>query len=687
MVGVILILSFLGLWSTAFSASGPNTLLSESTNTPLAIQAEAHLVEKEWRTAGELALRLWEEGEKLVPLTENIQQEYFTARRRAFQLLRNIPEKELSWYRERVDWSAQKLYENAKTNFDRKPLLKLLDLYYLSSWSDKALELLGDLFFQDGNFPQALNAYRQLLSDSTPNPLSRFYPNPKNDLALIGAKKFLCRIAMDKPPNQNELKYFETAFPDAKGLLAGTRGSLIDIVRDVLSSQTLRPLPSENSRWSTFAGSVERTGSPSFATPFFSVSSLWNAPLWTPWAKDLENIYEGVFPHHVPVVVDDQIIVNDDHHIRSSTLDGKILWELEVADQNRWAKFFWPDTQKRLISDNDPYSLMKLRTVMAPHFSLQSHRGIIYTRFVIEDSYPPPMEILALDARQKGRQVWRKTATSMGVRAPDVEFGGPPVVNDFGACGVFRSYETENTNVFIYCLEPRTGELKWISPIMNMILSKVEGRNDEILSSNGIQIFYLSNRGAAAALDAESGAIEWISRYSGTKDWERLDVFNPGQTKGLNPPVVFEDKIFIAPADSPYLHCLSASTGELIWRSDLLPDLTHILGIKNGYLIVSGANSLRTFDLTTGRVIDTYRAWQSPQEIGRGMLSGSYIYWPVERGIKIVEFNAGKLREVGNLPLAFGPGVTLIEAQDFFFVTGSKKISAFKKGSIIPRIR
>ena len=54
----------------------------------------------------------------------------------------------------------------------------VVDLAFCSSWGDDALELLGDLAFQDGRFGEALSMYRQLVLDRPDDTFSLVHPDP-----------------------------------------------------------------------------------------------------------------------------------------------------------------------------------------------------------------------------------------------------------------------------------------------------------------------------------------------------------------------------------------------------------------------------------------------------------------------------------------------------------------------------
>jgi hypothetical protein len=74
---------------------------------------------------------------------------------------------------------------------------------------------------------------------------------------------------------------------------------------------------------------------------------------------------------------------------------------------------------------------------------------------------------------------------------------------------------------------------------------------------------------------------------------------------------------------------LDASTGALLWRTDLPRKIVHLLGVHENKLIASG-NQLWWIDIRTRKC----SCWPENDNsglraCGRGTIAGSDIYWPV----------------------------------------------------------
>ena len=118
----------------------------------------------------------------------------------------------------------------------------MVDQAFCSSWGDDALELLGDLAFQDGRFGEALAAYGRIVADHPDDPSALVHPDPSVDLARVAAKKLLCRAAAgEDPPGPADLERVSPALSRRDRELAGRNGVYADIVARGASSGPAGP--------------------------------------------------------------------------------------------------------------------------------------------------------------------------------------------------------------------------------------------------------------------------------------------------------------------------------------------------------------------------------------------------------------------------------------------------------------
>ena len=201
------------------------------------------------------------------------------ARRECQRRIAVLPAEARAMYRARVDSQAERWFRLGKEARDRSLLRRIVDQAFCSSWGDDALELLGDLAFQEGLFAEAMAAYVQLVPDRQDGGLGLIHPDPSVDLVRVEAKKLLCRAAIgDHPPGPAERSRRRT--PASPGLLAGRKGSLaLDLV-DAIRDDHLAPSSLTDGRWPTFAGSPTRTkvapGSIDVGSKQWKVRLIWS---------------------------------------------------------------------------------------------------------------------------------------------------------------------------------------------------------------------------------------------------------------------------------------------------------------------------------------------------------------------------------------------------------------------------
>src|SRR5208337_4478445 len=158
--------------------------------------------------------------------------------------LAKLPPDARGIYRNRMDSQAERWFREGASRRDAALLRRVVELAFCSSWGDEALELLGDLAFQDGRFGEALAMYRPLVPDRPDDTFSLVHPDPSVDLARVAAKKLLCRAAAgEKLVLARELEIFSNRFPGAAGALTGRKGPYAKILEEALRADQLAPPP------------------------------------------------------------------------------------------------------------------------------------------------------------------------------------------------------------------------------------------------------------------------------------------------------------------------------------------------------------------------------------------------------------------------------------------------------------
>ena len=185
--------------------------------------AEARAAQGQWAEAIEEYQRiLVEVGDELAPVDKR---HVVQARWLAQSRLSALPPEALTLYRSRIDPPAKKLLEQGRANRDPAPLQRIVDESFCSSYTDQALDILGDLSFERGDFEEADQLWRMIVRPASrqagPPDAAIVLAGPKIDVAGIRAKQILAQLFRGEIDNLAVgLQAFAIAHPGAKGQLA-----------------------------------------------------------------------------------------------------------------------------------------------------------------------------------------------------------------------------------------------------------------------------------------------------------------------------------------------------------------------------------------------------------------------------------------------------------------------------------
>jgi outer membrane protein assembly factor BamB len=192
-----------------------------------------------------------------------------------------------------------------------------------------------------------------------------------------------------------------------------------------------------------------------------------------------------------------------------------------------------------------------------------------------------------------------------------------------------------------------------------------------LLSLGGATIFYQTDLGALASIDARSGRMNWLASYP-----RRMEgVTGMGSPVTHNPAIVHANKVIVAPEDTDRVLAFDRLSGHLVWEANPGGRVAHLLGVASGKLVVTG-NHVWTIDLEDGAIRSRWPEGQTlEQGYGRGLLAGGEIYWPTRDTLYILDQATGRptdrppvaLREAfgcGGGNLVAGDGYLLIAERD-----------------------
>ncbi|WP_406696671.1 PQQ-binding-like beta-propeller repeat protein [Singulisphaera sp. Ch08] len=723
-------------------AQGPNRTATKfypdfsDTADALLRNASSHARDGQWAEAIDIYQRVIQQyGDKVAKLPNDdaasdrtgesvlyVDLRHFCQRR-----LATLPAEALAIYRRRVDSQAERWYRLGHDERDRASLRRIVEQAFCSTWGDDALDLLGDLAFQDGRFEEAIALYKQIVPDSTDDRSGLIYPDPSVDQARVAAKKLLCRAALGEAvPDQAALASFAKSYPDATGSLAGRTGPYLKTLVAALRSDQLAPPAQPDGRWPTFAGSPTRTkvmpgaidvGSLQWQVPLPTFDLTRRAPM-NPFGprggvSGAMKVADNRLLSYHPIVLGDQVIVGTESKVMAYNLNDRP--EGPAGSPSMTVNPVWeapPDNQETAAIASAPNSTV-------PRYTLTTFGDRIYARLgpanpVYQGRSVPPTSsrIVALDRKTEGKVLWSALASEVDFPRRPADgtnrtgFEGTPVA-DARNVYVAMTDRREQISTYVACLDAESGSTRWVRYLGaaspdgdNMMPFGMGGMGfgmasmshdfgHRLLTLDGPTIYYQTNLGAVVALDAETGGICWVATYP------RQDLAEGGakNERDLNPAIVHDGLVIVAPDDSVCIYAFDAASGRLVWRSEALPNgvkLAHLLGVAKGRLIATGDRVL-LFDVKTGKLLNTWPDGGHGYEgYGRGVLAGDRIYWPTKNEIHILDQASGlradpsiKLQESfrttgGNL--AVGDGYLIVAQADALvaFCQNSRLIQRYR---------
>jgi outer membrane protein assembly factor BamB len=615
---------------------------------------------QQWSEAIDLYLRVIKEhGESvaLVPPSDRAEDApgetllYVDARRYCQSRIASLPREALVIYRQRVDAQAEPLYKQGVDKGDQEALQRVVNEMFCSSVGDEAADLLGDLHFRDGRFSEALAAYRRLVPDGPTGPSSLVYPDPDVDLARVAAKKLLCLAAMDEGSvGEAEIAAFRKAYPDAKGRLTGRSGSLADAVEEAARADHLAMPESVDGRWPTFAGSASR--SRVVADPVDVGDLQWSLPLSRSGSSTEENPAmrrqmgfqnEDPEPATYPIVLGDLAVICDE--------DGITAFHMNVRPSAGNAQ----EVTEQVLAWRSP--LPTPRTSRStripgatPRYSLSASGDRIFARLGSPGRGGGTLVAVRNNRDVEGKLLWFRQAHEIELprraNEPDrleAAYEGTPVADADRVYIALTEAATE-TWVYVACLDAETGRTIWVRYLGNASSAFDQMRQttlgtemgQRLLTLDGQTVYYQTNMGALAALDADTGAVRWLSTYP-TPDQNPTEPLH----RGLNPAIAHGGFVIVAPDDAPEIFAFDSASGELVWKTEPIAEIKHLLGVAQGHLFATG-NHLFTFDVKTGRLARP--AWPEVggfEGFGRGLLAGDKVYCPTRTEILVLDQKTG----------------------------------------------
>jgi outer membrane protein assembly factor BamB len=294
-------------------------------------------------------------------------------------------------------------------------------------------------------------------------------------------------------------------------------------------------------------------------------------------------------------------------------------------------------------------------------------------------------QLSAAGARLIGVDLNRDGLLTFNARPDDgaYRFDGAPVSDGDRVWIALRRGEA-TPRAYVACYDATSGAELWRTSI-GAADSPGAARGDEIthdlLTLVGDRLFFNTNLGIIAALDANTGRVAWLHRYDRAPNAAPNSQQLRAQHFDRDPsPCLYHGGLVIAaPADTSSIFALDALTGQTLWTTSDLPDALHLLGVVGPNLVVTG-NRFSLVDVRSGsrRLVWPESDYAGIRGFGRGLLAGEEVFWPTRKDIYVLGANTGqRTRNPISLKDISDAGANLAAAHNRLIIAGQNKLTVF----------
>lgn len=659
-------------------------------------KAQSEIKEGRWKEALHELQRICEQPED--SLFRNDQGKWVSIRAEAHRLEGQAPSEILDAYRKEYGGLARQMLAEATEGDDISAYGRLITRYYHTEAGYEAMNRLGSLHFDRGEFGLAARCFMNLW-------------DVRAALTADPAWRAKAALACKKGglTGANEQLLGEANSAAKRVPLGGALRNPGEWLESV--TRVAAPAQEALSEWLTFFGNARRTGMASGGAPL--LLPRWTQPMTQshPVRTQIEYLVEDLsdqgnapLPMVFPTMVGGKVIFRTLRGVQVvDASSGRPLWEtpdsLPVESlltagttpdvyagrfQIRFNRGFWNNGVMSQYSggaaEYHPLCNLMFRNA---NFGMVSSDG--RQLFVLEDT-------TALSPRQPGQNwmdssggdadsgVNKLTSYDLATGRPLWEIGGhrydealdlplaghfffgPPVADGDDLFLVGESLKEKE--IRLMALAPATGRLKWSQPI-----AVSEARIDadigrrwwsaQVAVGNGVLVCP-TTAGWLVAIDRATRSLLWGHRLAPANPGnpnDQNDTVAMVQSTPLNarwsaaPPVIVGDRLIYTPQESQSLLCLDLVSGKELWRK-ARNEMLYLAGVFDDRAVLVGKESVAALAIADGT-----QAWtlKTGAPSGRGVAVQGHFYLPLASGeLWDIDLKAGTVTAKSFLPEGAG---------------------------------
>lgn len=571
-------------------------------------------------------------------------------------LISTFPPEGRAAYASFAELRAGALWRALENSQDVDRLAEFARAWELTPQGRMALDRIGRLALERGDFEQARMVFGRRLSLEDSTQVDVTHPT-----FLAGAAALL-----DRDPRAGTALL--ERLPEDAIVLGGEKLSRREGVERLLKSA--RP---EQFGWPVLGGNNPRSRLPQFDGESLTFLGSWSTPAFdqnerNPWLslstdRRMSNRIARPFQ---AVAARDSFITNDGLSVRAFSFYSALpKWRFDgpqlTGDSNRYYPF--DEYLDRGRGRDEPKLLGSLAraipiaatiagdVVIAPMIERQARmREIEFDQTPITPIIPR-RGLVALDL-ETGDLLWRQHREDRPAQdfANKVSIASPPIVVGDRIYAVGSVLEGA-INVYAVCLSLRDGHVLWRTPLLigqqelTMFNKAFKEFTLQSVSEADGSIFFSTNLGLVACVDALTGYPRWMTQY------EAIEIESSRHYRStlerdiewvMDAPIVSDGIAVVAPLDSEYCYGFDVATGRPRYaiHYDQGHRLEYVapLGVTQGVLVIGGLNGIGFHDLRSGAMLDRFRFRENNAWAGKGMLADGRILQPLNDALLDLSF-------------------------------------------------